>query len=132
MNAAMRRCYSELGNALEAEKAFQMAASEAPETREPWCELALLCYSHARWEECFAYAMRALRITNRENVYTCDPSVWGAKIHDLVAVSAWHLKLRDIALQHGTIAFELEPDNQRLKNNLFWYLKKTKSRKEAA
>lgn len=116
----MGRSYSELGLVGEAEKAFQMAASEAPNTREPWCELAMLMYRHHRWEECFAYAMRALRITDRALVYTCDPAVWGAQPHDLAALGAWHLGLKDIALEQAKIAFALEPTDIRLENNVRW------------
>ena len=128
----MGRCYNELGNAFEAEKAFQMAASEAPNTREPWCELALLCYRQCRWEECFAYAMRALRITNREAVYTCDPAVWGYQAHDLAAISAWHLGLKDIAICQGQIAVDMEPNDDRLRANLNWYMGNIEAEKDAA
>jgi glycosyltransferase involved in cell wall biosynthesis len=114
----MGRCYSELGQVWEAEKAFQMAASEAPNTREPWCELAMLMYRQNRWEECFAYAMRALRITDRAMVYTCDPAVWGAQPHDLASIAAWHLGLNKIALTQANLALEKEPDDLRLQENL--------------
>ena len=120
----MGRCYNEVGQPFEAEKAFQMAASEAPNTREPWCELAMLMYRQSRWEECFAYAMRTLRITDREKVYTCDPEVWGHKAHDLAAISAWNLGLKDIAAQQGKIAAELAPFDDRLQSNLAYYLNK--------
>jgi len=114
----MGRSYNELGQLGEAEKAFQMAASEAPNTREPWCELAMLMYRQQRWEECFAYSMRALRITDRAMVYTCDPAVWGHQAHDLASISAWHLGLRDIAIQQAQLAVELSPDDLRLRANL--------------
>jgi tetratricopeptide (TPR) repeat protein len=117
----MGRSWNELGQSWEAERAFQMAASEAPNTREPWCELAMLMYRQSRWEECYAYAMRALRITDRLKVYTCDPAVWGAQPHDLAAISAWHMGLRDIAIEHGEKAVELAPDDARLAGNLEWF-----------
>ena len=128
----MGRSYNELLNVEAAEKAFQMAASEAPNTREPWCELALLCYRQSRWEECFAYAMRALRITNREAVYTCDPAVWGYQAHDLAAISAWQLGLKDIAIHQGQLAVDLEPGDGRLRANLDWYMGKVELEEEAA
>jgi glycosyltransferase involved in cell wall biosynthesis len=112
------RCYNELGEPWNAEKAFQMAASEAPNTREPWCELAALMYRNHRWEESFAYAMRALRITDRAMVYTCDPAVWGAQPHDYASIAAWHLGLHEKALEQAKIASDLEPDDLRLQNNL--------------
>ena len=114
----MGRCYSELGDTSGAEKSFQMAASEAPNTREPWCELAMLMYRQCRWEECFAYSMRALRITDRAKVYTCDPVVWGAQPHDLASIASWNLGIYGPALHHAKIAHELEPDDLRLAANL--------------
>lgn len=128
----MGRCYSEIGLSHEAEQAFHSAAGEAPNTREPWCELALLCYRQSRWEECFAYAMRALRVTNREAVYTCDPAVWGYQAHDLAAIAAWQLGLKDIAIQQGQIAVDLEPEDVRLRTNLNWYMGNVEPEKEAA
>jgi tetratricopeptide (TPR) repeat protein len=121
----MGRSYNELFNVEAAEKAFQMAASEAPNTREPWCELALLCYRQSRWEECFAYATRTLRIANREAVYTCDPEVWGCQPHDLAAISAWNLGLKDIAIRQGRLAVDLAPNDDRLRSNLRYYFGET-------
>ena len=114
----MGRCYNDLGNWEEAEKAFQMAASESPNTREPWCELAMLNYRLGRWEGCFAFAIRALRITDRLKVYTVDPAVWGAQPHDLASISAWNLGLKDLALTQAKLALEHSPDDIRLQNNV--------------
>jgi glycosyltransferase involved in cell wall biosynthesis len=128
----MGRCYNELGNFAEAEKAFQMAASEAPNTREPWCELAMLTYRQCRWEECFAYAMRALKITDRAKVYTCDPIVWSAQPHDLASIAAWNLGIYGPALHHAKIAHELEPDDARLAANLAFIRKAISGEHEEA
>ncbi len=114
----MGRAYAELKNDFEAERSFQMAAFEAPGTREPWCELAMLYYRQHRWEECFAMAMRALKIEHREWVYTVDPEVWGAQPHDLASIAAWHLGLTDISIEQAKLAVEKNPDDMRLKNNL--------------
>ena len=114
----MGRCYSELGQPREAEKAFHAAAGEAPDTREPWCELAMLAYRECRWEECFAFSMRALRIKDRLKVYTCDPAVWGYQPHDLASISAWHLGMNEICIEQAKIAVDLEPENDRLRANL--------------
>ena len=114
----MGRCYSELGRMDDAERAFHLAAAEAPNTREPWCELALLLYKQGRWEETFAFAMRALKITDRAAVYTCDPAVWGHWAHDLASISAWQLGLKDIALEQAELAARATPDDLRLQSNL--------------
>lgn len=66
-------------------------------------------------------AMRALKVTDRHLVYTCDPAVWGAWPHDLAAISAHRLGLKTIALQQGQLAVEKDPSDVRLQTNLGYY-----------
>jgi len=77
-----------------------------------------------RWEESFAYATKALSITHRVYVYTSDPNAWGYRPYDLEAIAAYRLGLFDIAIKHGKTALELAPDDERLRDNLDWYLGK--------
>jgi glycosyltransferase involved in cell wall biosynthesis len=122
------RCYAYrlLGKAYEqlnqdGEPYFKKATIEAPNTREPWCELAMMYYSKSMWQECYDAATRALEIQNKELVYTMDPEVWGSRPHDLAAVAAHHLGLKKEAIYHGEKAVELSPAEQRLINNLNFY-----------
>lgn len=117
------KSYLEVKNFGEGEKWLHMACAEAPNTREPWCDLAMLMYQQHRWEECFAFSMRALRIKDKQLVYTCDPAVWGHWAHDLASISAWHLGLHDVAIEQAKICVELSPDDERLKANLDFCLR---------
>ena len=117
----MGRCYNELGEPHNAERMFMMAASEAPNTREPWYELSALMYRQHRWAECYAFAAKCLSIQHRELVYTVDPEVWGYQIHDYAAISAHWLGMSKIAIEQGKIALEMSPDDLRLQNNLLMY-----------
>lgn len=112
------KCYGETGDVAQSEKWLHLAAMEAPNTREPWCELAMLMYRQSQWPECYAAAMRALAIIDRQLVYTCDPEVWGHLPHDLASIAAWHLGLRDVAIEQAATAVEKSPDNERLQANL--------------
>jgi SAM-dependent methyltransferase len=114
----MGKCYDELGDARQSELHYMKAAGEAPNTREPWCELAMLMYRQTRWAECYAFSMKALDIKHRDLVYTCDPAVWGHWAHDLASVSAWKLGLKAISLEQAKLAYELTPADPRLKSNL--------------
>lgn len=116
----MGKSYAETGDVVQAEKWFYQAAGEAPNTREPWCELSMLMYRQGRWEECFATAMRALKIKNKELVYTCDPEVWGFWPHDLASISAWYLGLHDIAYDQARLAVACNPTDARLVENVNW------------
>lgn len=121
------RCYAEMGDRANAILWFRKSAAEAPNTREPWCELALECYVQHRWAECYGAALTALDIKHRELVYTVDPAVWGAQPHDLAAVAAWNMDLFDEAVKHGKNALELDPENLRLRDNLRYYTTKNKA-----
>lgn len=114
----MGKCYEEQHLPWDAEKAYHAAAAEAPNTREPWCALAMLMYRQSRWAESFAFAKRALDITNRDLVYTADPEVWGHQPHDLLSIAAWHLGLKDISIEHARLAVEKSPNDERLQANL--------------
>ena len=124
---ANERCYAMrlLGKAHEtfgkmhdASKWYRLAIAEAPGTREPWCDHAMFCYRINSWEECYFAASKALQITDRQNVYTCDPKVWGALPHDLASIAAWNMGLKDKAKDHIQKAAELAPDDTRIQGNL--------------
>ena len=117
----MGKCYEELKQPWLAEVWYHKAAAEAPETREPWVALSTLFYKQNKWPDCYAAANRALNIKDKELVYTCDPEVWGFKPHDLAAIAAWNLGLKEIAIEQGELALSLSPDDERLKENLLWY-----------
>ena len=116
------RAASELGQWNQALKWFRLASAEAPYTREPWVELADCCYRLGMWEECYAAAVSALKITDKQLVYTVDPEVWGAKTPDLAAISAYRLGLYEKAVEYGTDAMLLNPTDPRLKANINFYL----------
>jgi glycosyltransferase involved in cell wall biosynthesis len=116
------RCYWQLGEQAKAEREFLLASIEEPNTREPWCELSVLCYRQSRWAESFAYAMRALAITEKVITFSSDPAVWGAQPHDHAAISAYRLGMKSIAIEQGRLALALAPEDGRLKANLDFYL----------
>jgi glycosyltransferase involved in cell wall biosynthesis len=101
---------------------FRKACKEAPNTREPWVELAESAYKRQDWQECYDACNKALEIKDKALVYTMNPEVWGALPHDLLAISAHYLGLKENAIHHGKIAVSLEPNNTRLSDNLKFYL----------
>jgi len=121
------KCYEELKRFRDAEIAYHRACAEAPDTREPWCAMALLMYQQGRWAESYAAAMRALSIQHRDLVYTNDPAVWGSQPHDLASIAAWHLGLRGVAIEQAQLAISRDPTDQRLQNNLQIILQPTEN-----
>lgn len=114
----MSRCYSELGDTANALRCARLGVVEAPNTREPWCEIAKLTYREGHWAECYGAAKSALAIENREWVYTVDPEVWGAMPHDYASIAAWNLGMKEEAVEQVKLALAFDPDNSRLQDNL--------------
>jgi len=116
------KSYSELGNTIEALKWHRRAVAEAPNTREPWVELAMLCYRLSMWNECLAAAESALQIKDKTLVYTMDPSAWTEKPHDLASIASYHLGLKERGYQHCLKALKFAPQDTRLLANLAWMM----------
>jgi glycosyltransferase involved in cell wall biosynthesis len=100
---------------------FRRAVAEDSSVRETWCELAQACYNRGLWEECYAAACSAVKLTECSYVYTVDAHNWKARPHDLAAIAAYRLGFKTEAIKHGENALEFEPDNKRLIKNLEYY-----------
>ncbi len=100
------------------------SVAESPERREPWVELSSYYYENSNWESCFSSAVNALSITSKPLEYLCEERSWGFLPYDLAAISSYRLGLYKKAIECGKIALEYNPNDERLKNNLKWYLEK--------
>jgi glycosyltransferase involved in cell wall biosynthesis len=100
---------------------YKKACNESPNTREPWVELAQAEYKRENWQDCHDAILEALKVNNKELVYTMNPAVWGSLPHDLLSISAYHLGMKELAIEHGQKAIDLDKDNERLKNNLLYF-----------
>ena len=119
--ASMRyiaRCCDALGDWQSAAHWLERAAEEAPTQREAPYTLAMLYYRREDWPLCRYWAMRTLHITTRDNNYMTEPEAWGAEPYDLMAIASWRLGHIDDAIRAAEQALELEPDNERLRENL--------------
>lgn len=113
------QCYSELG--LDGLPWYRKACIEAPDTREPWLDLAKASYEKNDWNECFYAAMSGLKILHKLEIYTTSAASWDYRLNDFAALSAYNLGLKEIAIEQGELALKLDPENDRLKQNLIFY-----------
>jgi hypothetical protein len=70
------------------------------------------------WIESYSAAKSALAIVDKQLVYTMDPQVWGEKPYDLGSIAAWHLGLKEEAVELCKKALEFNPTDTRLIRNL--------------
>ena len=110
--------YGHLGCSEQALFWHQKAVAEAPGTREPWVDLAKFYYNERRWQESIDAIENCLKITSKEEVYTCDPAVWGSLPYDIGSIALWHLGKTDDAIVFTEKAIQYDPESERLKANL--------------
>lgn len=110
--------YEQLGETGEAESWYLRAIAEAPHLREPWVDLAMLCYRREDLEGVRWLTGRALAIEKRPETYICQAQAWGSLPWDLRALALYHTGEMGQALAAARKALELEPDNPRLRDNV--------------
>ncbi|HLK13205.1 MAG TPA: hypothetical protein VKT78_00235 [Fimbriimonadaceae bacterium] len=100
------------------------ARTEAPHRREIWLDLAERLHADEDWLNLFWACANGIGKTRRTNSYLDDGSSWGFRLYDLGAIAAWRLNVMDRAVEWGKAALELDPANERLKNNLEFFLRR--------
>jgi tetratricopeptide (TPR) repeat protein len=109
----------------EAEIWFRKAIAQAPGRREPWVDLAKLYYERNDWTNSLETAKEALAITEKPLEYLCEADAWGAAPYDYAAIACYNLGLYKEASEYAQKAYDLEPSDERLKNNLDFCLMKS-------
>lgn len=117
--AATYRCrgyaHQQLGQLVDAEQWYVTGTEVAPEQPEAWFALAQFYYTQENWEKCWETADRGLAEKPDTHYLTEESTTW--RLHDLAAIAAWNLGKKGTAKKHSRIALELNPTDERLKNN---------------
>ena len=124
--ASMRfisRCYRNLNRFDEAQMWLEKAIKEAPYLRDPYVEAAMLNYSLENWDNVIYYLNEALKIKSNEKTYINEVFSWDETINDLLSIAYFHKKDYDLAILNAKEALKINPDNERIKNNLDLYIK---------
>lgn len=122
--ASMRflsRCYLNKGELREAMRWALRAVAEAPELREPWVQAEEVAYAMENWEDVAYFGGKALTIGRKSGTYINEEKAWGAYPWDAMAYAMYKMGEPDHAAAATICALELDPDNQRLRNNLAFY-----------
>jgi glycosyltransferase involved in cell wall biosynthesis len=96
---------------------LKKAILEAPDRREAYAEIVKLYYFEQKWQECYENCVLALSITNKPLEYLSEDFAWNHEIYDYAAISAWNIGNKDCVF-YAQKALELNPTDERLKNNL--------------
>jgi glycosyltransferase involved in cell wall biosynthesis len=107
------------------------ARIEAPHRREIWLDLAEELHGQENWLDLFWACSHGIEHTHRTGSYLDDPHCWGFRLFDLGAIACWRVNMMDRAVEWGQKALELDPNNQRLKNNLDFFYRRREEVKSA-
>lgn len=118
MNIA--RGYARLEDHDQAQRWFQTAADHSPE-RETLFAWAEFCYGRQDWGACYLAAKKCLAVTDRRDGFTYDERAWSWSAYDIAALAAHNLGIKRDAVAWGEQALAMNPDDQRLQNNLKFY-----------
>lgn len=119
--ASMRfiaKSYQLKGDIKEAKGWLLRAVAECPRVREAYLALARLGYMESDWPLVYLMVDRGLNITRKSGSYLMELDAWGPGFYDLGAISAYWLGLFDLSYRYAEKALEMDPSNERLKNNL--------------
>jgi len=98
-----------------------MRACAEYNSRECWLDLSEHYYDKMHWAGCYWAADKTLSITTQDGFYLNEARCWGARPYDLAAISAYYLEMYEIAEEYGAKAMELDPADERLRTNYFFY-----------
>ena len=118
--ASMRfiaRDYINLGRKKEAIMWLKEAIKEAPNLRESYVELAQIYTNNQQYEEAYNLLEQAFLIKNKPPIYINEAFAWNEYIYELMAIVSYNLKRYPESLQYITKACEINPQEERLKNN---------------
>jgi len=101
------------------------AVKESPGRREPLVDYAKIAYENGMWTACLQAAEQALDITEKPLDYLCEELAWGYAPWDYAAIAAYNLGNFEKAMQYGSKAVELNPNDPRLISNLVFYSKES-------
>lgn len=121
--AASMRYISKMVSGDEKETWLLKAYNECPDRREALVDLAQYYYELGSWTACYQAAEKALKITEKPLEYLCEEFAWGPAPWDFAAIAHYRLGNFDKALQYGSKAVELSPNDPRLIANLAFYSK---------
>jgi glycosyltransferase involved in cell wall biosynthesis len=100
------------------------ARIEAPHRRETWLDLAEVLHDQTDWLNLFWACTNGIEKTRCTGSYLDDQHCWGFRLFDLGAIAAWRLDMMDRAVEWGSKAAQLDPGNQRLRNNLDFFIRR--------
>lgn len=112
------RCYKELKRYDEAIMWLNKSILLTPNIREPYVEMGILCYELNRYDEAITYLLKALEIKEKTKGHINEEFAWNETIYDILSLCYYYIGDTDKSIINVIKALEINPNNERIKNNL--------------
>lgn len=101
------------------------AVAETPECREAWYEAEKVAYHLGDWPSVVHYGCMAM-IRRKSNTYINSSEAWGGAVEDILSIAYWKLGYGGNAEDLAIRALELDPDNERVRENLAFFARENR------
>lgn len=122
----MAECY--LWGKKDFQKALSWAAravAETPWRKEAWYEAEKVAYHMGDWQAAIHYGCRAM-LCQKSNTYINNSEAWGGAVEDILSIAYWKLGHIEQADDLAMRALELDPGNERIRENLDFFEREKK------
>lgn len=123
--ASMRfisRCYKNINRFEEAKMWALKAIEEAPYLRDGYMEAAMLYYELEDYNKVIELCNEALKIPKNNKSYINELYTFDETVFDLLSISYYKINNLKEAIDNARKALEINPSNERIQNNLNYYL----------
>ncbi len=96
------------------------AVAETPESREAWYEAEKAAYHMGDWLTADHYGRRALAC-KKSTTYINEAEAWQGGVEDILSIVNWKLGYGGNAEDFARRALELDPGNERIRENLAFF-----------
>ena len=105
-------------NETKSEYYLLWATATSPTRREVWLDVAAYYYSKEDWNSLLWAASNGINRSERHGSYLDRADAWGHQLYDLGSLAATNLEWWSKAVEWCTKAIEMQPNEERLRNNL--------------
>lgn len=116
--------HGQLGDHVNAKRGYLQAVVEAPHVRKFWLALAAHARLREDWDWCLFAAEQAIKLNKRDFLYFDDETSWKEKPYFLASLGAYYSGNYEKAHTYGSMALEIAPGEEYLKNNLKFFKEK--------
>lgn len=110
-------CYVNMKRPLEVEMWIKKSIEIMPEVREGYVLLGMLYYEEKRYLESIEEMLKASSIKDKSTTYINEEYAWNENIYDVLSLDYFYINDIDKAIENVKKAMEINPENERIKNN---------------